>query len=342
VSHDHFELLPPLRARQIDVVRWSGDLQRAVTQRNETAFDRGLFAPFDALLGPAMRRIRQLRGGAGPERLVIVPDGAMHGLPFAALRDPETRRHLIRDVPVELAGSAALYFFSLTRNAELSGTSQPSALFFGDPAFNGDLYFARGLDRLPSAETEVREISELYAPNADVRIGADATVPAFLSLTRDKTVVHIAAHAIANAQAPSRSLLLFAPSENNSGALEAEELLTRLTLHHTRLVVLSTCSSAGGSPVGPEGVAPLVRPLIASGVPAVIGSLWDVEDATAKELLVSFHRHYQAGSDAAVALQLAQVGLLNHKNPGLRSVLAWAPFQVIGHASSPFGPTRHQ
>jgi CHAT domain-containing protein len=78
--------------------------------------------------------------------------------------------------------------------------------------------------------------------------------------------------------------------------------------------------------------------LIGAGVPAVVGTLWNVEDATAEDVLVSFHSHYREGSDAAVALQRAQVDLLRNKNnnAGLRSVLAWAPFQVIGHASSPF------
>ena len=104
--------------------------------------------------------------------------------------------------------------------------------------------------------------------------------------------------------------------------------------------MLSTCSSAGGLPVGAEGVAPFVRPLIGAGVPAVVGTLWNVEDATAEELLVSFHRHYREGNDAAVALQHAQIGLLTktNNNPGLTPVFAWAPFQVIGHGSSPFAP----
>jgi CHAT domain-containing protein len=83
-------------------------------------------------------------------------------------------------------------------------------------------------------------------------------------------------------------------------------------------------------------VAPLVRPLITAGVPAVIGSSWDVGDDTAAHLLVSFHRHYRNGNDAAVALQSAQVEMLGDKNPLHHSVLAWAAFQVIGHASSPF------
>jgi CHAT domain-containing protein len=92
--------------------------------------------------------------------------------------------------------------------------------------------------------------------------------------------------------------------------------------------------------VGPEGVAPLVRPLIGAGIPAVIGSLWDVDDATATELLVSFHRCYQRGSDAADALREAQLQLLHSSNAGYRSALAWAPFELIGNASSPFGPRR--
>ena len=106
-------------------------------------------------------------------------------------------------------------------------------------------------------------------------------------------------------------------------------------------MVLSSCSSAGGLPIGPEGVAPLVRPLIAAGVPAVIGSLWDVEDATAEPLLVSFHRHYRQGLDAADAMRSAQLEILGNTNKsGHRPALSWAPFQVIGHSTSPFGSPR--
>jgi CHAT domain-containing protein len=272
---------------------------------------------------------------------VFVPDGAMHGLPFAALQDPVTRRHLVEDVPVEIAASTALYMFSLLQDQALVPPPHPSAFLIGDPAFDTRLPLAADLKRLPHARSEVARVGELYAPYSETQTGAAASVPAFLHGAGTHTIVHVAAHALVNAQAPSRSLLLLAPSAADTGALDAEELLTQLKLDRTKLVVLSTCSSAGGLPVGPEGVAPLVRPLIAAGVPAVIGSLWDVEDATAEELMVSFHRHYRQGSDAAVAMQSAQLDLLRNKNPGLRSVFAWAPFQVIGHASSPFGITRH-
>ena len=85
-----------------------------------------------------------------------------------------------------------------------------------------------------------------------------------------------------------------------------------------------------------SGLAALVRPLLAAGVPAVAGSLWNVGDDFSKSVLVRFHRHYVAGEDAARALQLAQLDLLHATSAGPSQVISWAPFQVVGYASSPF------
>jgi CHAT domain-containing protein len=330
------------RARRRDVDRWSSALLRAARPPNANAFARALPPPFEELLAAPLEAIATMPHGRNPDRIVIVPDGAMHSLPFGALYDNKTKQHLVEKVPIEIAGSATLYVFSLLRDRALSADASASALLVGDPAFNARLSVARGLERLPRAKTEVEQIEDFYAPLAEVRTGIEATVDEFLNAAQNKAVVHVAGHSIVNAEEPWHSVLLLAPSEGHSGAVDAEELLKRLRLDHTRLVVLSACSSAGGHPVGPEGVAPLVRPLIAAGVPAVMGSLWDVEDATAEALSVSFHRNYSKGSDAAKALQAAQLELLRNQNPGLRSVLAWAPFQVIGHGSSPFDPARNQ
>lgn len=335
ISRERFEVIA-LKARRRDIERLSSALQRAASARNRTDFETQLYALYDALIAEPLAKF-----GTMPSRLVIVPDGPMHGLPFAALHNPKTNHYLIEDVPIEIAGSANLYLISLARDKALASQEAPSILLVGDPAFNRSLALAQGLQPLPHARSECEKIDALYTPHTKMLLERDATIPRFLERARSSTVIHIAAHTIVNAQAPSRSFILLAPSANELGPLDAQALLTRLSpLDHTRLVVLSTCSSAGGLPVGAEGVAPLVRPLIGAGVPAVVGTLWNVEDATAEELLVSFHRHYRQGSDAAVALQSAQIDLLRNKNnnPGLRSVLAWAPFQVIGHGSSPFAP----
>ena len=338
IARNAFQLLTSLRVKRADTVRWSTELQDAARNQNRSAADTVLLAAFAGLAAEPLAAIARMPGGGKPGRLVFVPDGAIHGLPIVALRNPETHRYLLEEAPVEISGSIALYRSSLQRDRAIPATTTPSALVIGDPDFDETLTFAQGMRDLPYAKREAEQIHALYAPHSDLLTGAQATVPAFLKLAAGHDIVHVAGHAIVNAQQPSHSLLLLAPSPNRSGAIDAQELLTRLKLDRTRLVILSTCSSAGGLPVGPEGVAPLVRPLLAAGVPAVIGSLWDVDDATTEELMVSFHRHYEEGSDAAEAMRAAQLGLLsksNHK-PGLRSVLAWAPFQVIGHASSPF------
>ena len=328
------------RATRNDVARWSGDLQRFARRNDVNQFMRGLQPPFVELMARPMSEAVKMADGRRPKRLVIIPDEAMHGLPFAALYDPNTRQHLVQKrIPIEIAGSATLYIFSLLRNDTFrDGTA--SALLIGDPAFHEQLDLARKLKRLPGAKSEVERIRGVYEPNVDVLVDKQATVRTFLSLAQNKTVIHVAAHAIVNPRQPWRSILLLARSGERTGAIEAQELLKELKLDQTRLFVLSACSSAGGLPVGPEGVAPLVRPLITAGVPAVMGSLWDVEDATAEALSVSFHRYYGRGEDAATALQAAQVEMLSGKNRGLKSVLAWAPFQVIGHASSPFESTQ--
>lgn len=335
VSRDSFKRLT-LRARRADVERWTADLQRGVRQQNALAIARNIDVAYAELVRDVLATVETLPHGRGPRRrLVFVPDGAMHGLPFSALRDPATKRHLLEQAVVATDGSALLYVYSLLRDARFAADANPSILLVGNPSFDPAAPPARGLRVLPGAASEVARIAADYGARSEVRIGDEATVAEFLRLVPASTLVHFAGHSVTNVQTPSRSVLLFAPDAKRRGDVDARELLRELDASRTRLVVLSSCSSAGGLPVGPEGVAPLVRPFRGAGVPAVVGSLWDVPDATAERLLVSFHRHYRAGSDAATALQAAQLDLLGSDSAGLRSVLAWAPFQVIGHAASP-------
>jgi len=309
ITHEEWRVLSLMKAHRKTVTRWSAALPAEST----------LFAAHDQLLREPLATIAKMPYGAHP-RLVIVPDGAMYGIPFAALRASKASAFLIQEAPIEMAGSAALYALSLKRDRELPPDT--TALLIGDPSSN-----------LVHAKEEAEQIEKVYAPRATLRIRGQATISEFLRRASDNAIVHVAAHAVVDPQNPSRSIIKFA-----DGNLDAAQLLARSNTGRTRLVVLATCSSAGGVPIGPEGVGPLVRPLIVRGVPAVIGSLWNVDDATAEPLLVSFHQHYRKGSDAAVAMQLAQIELLRNTNSGLQSVLAWAPFQVIGHGTSPFGP----
>ena len=331
ISRDRawFRALQPTR---IETEHWATTLQDAAKARDHRAFATALYTPYAKLIGPALTGIRLTES----TRLVFIPDEFMHALPFAALRNPNGGRYLVQLAPVSISGSAKLYISSLLRDRALDASKGTSELLVGDPAF--DARYARGVPHLAAARDEVDEIALLYGPHAKELVSDMATVPRFLQAARESQIVHIAAHAFTDGEAPSQSYLLLAPSTNDNGVLDARELLTSLRLTDTRLVILGACRSGGSVTVGPQGVAPMVRPFLATGVPGVIGTLWDINDATAKEVLVSFHRHYRDGSDAAAALRTAQIELLGKTNPGLSSELTWAAYQVTGYASSPFPP----
>jgi CHAT domain-containing protein len=316
-----------LKARSSDVKRWTAALQRAASRRDSAAFEGGLQPPYEGLLKAPLDLIHR-RPGGNAANVVIVPDRELRGLPFAALRNPDTKRYVIEDHAVSMSGSALLYVFAVLRDRDLA-SRDASALLIGDPAFDPQSTLAQGLPRLPRARWEVGTIGSFYRPSAILMDDA-ATPQEFLRLVGGNAIVHIAAHGVVNGEAPSQSFLLL------HGLLNAEMLVKDLHTDKTRLVVLGACSSAGGLPVGAEGIAPLVRPLVGAGVPGVVGALWDIDDATAARLLVSFHRHYREGSDAAVALRQAQLDLLRSDVPAERAARIWAPYQAIGYASSPF------
>ena len=312
-----------LRATRPQIDRWVAELTAAVRAKQRDPFTRVARAVYGDLFRPVLGKT----GSAST--LVIIPDGPMYGLPFAALRGTREEGFLIERRSIATAGSTSLYLYARARDAQFRGEGAPSVLLVGDPAFDP----RSGLRPLPYALREVEELRHSHYPDAEVLTGAEATIDRFLNAAREATIVHFAGHAVTNPQTPPKSRLFLAPRKNDSGDLTAERLMQELAaLERTRLVVLGACSTAAGQPVGPEGLAPLVRPLIAANVPAVVGTLWDVNDATSKALLVSLHCHYRHGDDVAVALRVAQLERLrNHDNP-----MTWAAFQVVGYAQSPY------
>lgn len=332
----HLATLPVGNAQ---IESWTTALQRLGRSGDVGGFNDALAAPYVALLQEPLARIAKLKAPSAIPKVVIVPDRSMHGLPFAALRNGD--RYVVKDYAISVAASATLHAFSIAKDRQraASASAPGSILLVADPAFNTHLDIARGLSRLAWARAEATRIEQLYdgALHVDFLKDDRATPSEFLRLARGSTIIHVAAHGIANPDIPSRSFLLMAPADHDSGALDAERLMMDLRLENARLVVLAACSSAGGTPVGPEGLAPLVRPLLVAGVPGVIGTLWNVkENSETAELLVRFHRHYRDGRDADDALRLAQLDMLGDPDLARSSAVAWAPFQAIGYASSPF------
>jgi CHAT domain-containing protein len=322
LTRDHSDVIErPLGDREIQ--RRVRALTAAIRGKVNPARIRSLAAGlYDDLVRPAAGLLP-----AG-STLVLVPDRALHRLPFAALYDSAAERYLVEEHPLAVTPSAALVLY---RTGRRGGPPRPSefrrALVLGNPRVDPQQFHE--ILPLPGAEEEARKIAALY-PEPELLTGAAATRGRFLAEAGRYDVVHFAGHALSNEETPLLSMLLLAPDlvSGSSGTLLARDLYQQ-KLEGTRLVVLGACSTTESRISPTEGVLGLARPFLAAGVPDVVSTLWEVEDATTPVLFEDFHRRLRAGDSPVQALRTAQLDLLRNAKPELRSPAAWAPFEVI-------------
>jgi CHAT domain-containing protein len=264
-------------------------------------------------------------------RLLIVPDGGLHALPFAALETPRGQylvaEHPVASVPnLTFVARAAAMAGAVTGRGAAPATH---ALIVGNPALHGEA--VSGLPSLTYAAREARVIRALY-PSATWLEGEAATRSAFVQAIADADVVHFAGHAVPAANFPGLSRLVFGPPHQGepSEGLTAREIAT-LRTSHPLVVVLAACRTAAGSMrYRAEGPMSLARPFLAAGAQSVVGTLWDVDDYASSVFFTSFHTALVHGARAPDALQQAQRSLMLNSNPALRRPAAWAGMVVYG------------
>jgi hypothetical protein len=260
-------------------------------------------------------------------RLVIVPDGILHRLPFAALRSRDGGPVLAERYQLSVVPSAALW----ARWRGQSRRGARAALVLADPALPAALAEAawrqgEGAGRLPAARREGRHVARRCGAGSVVQVGPGAG-EAFLKrqdLSRF-AVLHLAAHAVADEASPEDSaVLLAADAPGEDGRLNVDEI-ARLDLRGS-LVALSSCRSASGALVGGEGVMSLSRAFFAAGSAVVVGSQWPLRDDDAEAFFAPFYDHLAAGETAAAAFSAAQRERLHDGAPAE----AWAGFVLSG------------
>lgn len=246
---------------------------------------------------------------AGRSDLLLVPDEELYLVPFPALRDAATGRHLLEDHHVSLAPSLA----TDGPAAGTTGAGPPrSILLVADPAFDRAVHPL--LPRLPGAEREGVAIAAEY-PEVELLRGEDATADALLRQLGAHRVVHVAAHAVSNAEDPFRSFLVLAPGEDGSGGeVEAREVL-RTDAPVPDLVVLAACGTVGTEVSRTEGALGLAWAFLARGTRSAVVTLWELDDAASERIFVPFHRLVAADLPASEALRRAQLEALQAGAP---------------------------
>ena len=288
------------------------------------------------LLGPVWAE------AAGLQRLIVVPDGALHVLPFAALRMPGAAQPLLATHEIVYIPSATTLVLE-RRRLQGRPPAPKLAAVFADPVFSpADLRLdaaVRGkeagtdFERLTSSRSEADEIAALASGGTVWRqLDFDASRETALSGELGSyRVVHFATHGVADTRNPELSGLVLSLVDRAGRPREGFLSLTdiyELDLS-ADLAVLSGCRTALGKEVRGEGLMGLTRGFLYAGVPRVVGSLWPVQDRTTAELMSRFYKAlWQEGLPPAAALREAQLDLRSNRR--YSDPYSWAGFVLQG------------
>jgi CHAT domain-containing protein len=254
--------------------------------------------------------------------LIVIADGSIADIPFAALYDVQRERYLLQDHPIRHEVSLR----TLRRVPLFSRSGR--VLLVADPAFDPREHPL--LDRLEGASKEVNGILEQYK-FAKVLQGQYATRWALETALYNAELIHFAGHAVFDDVQPESSYLVLAPWPGTigSGRISAAEL-SSMNLSHVRLVVLSACRTMRTGRSQAAGYTSLSGALLISGVQATIGTTWSVDDRWTSMLMPAFYRAYRVSGNGPRALRSAQMELITSRDPRAQSPAAWAGFRYAG------------
>lgn len=266
--------------------------------------ERPATALYETLLSQARPHLR------GSNKLIIVPHGVLHYLPWAAVRSPEGK-WLVEEYTLVTLPSASVLKYLDQKGRDAGGR----VLAIGNPDLGPAL-------ELRYAEREARAVGARY-PGATVLVRDAATEHSMKALAPEAVVLHLAVHGRLDERDPLSSALLLVPGGGDDGKLNVREVFA-LDLH-AKLVVLSACETGLGSLSKGDELVGLQRAFLYAGTPAVVTTLWQVDDRASYELMRAFyHRLDELGP--AGALRAAQRGLmLDTPHPYF-----WAGFSVTG------------
>jgi len=234
------------------------------------------------------------------KRLVIVPYGALHFLPFHLLFDG--MNHLIELYEVVIMPSAGL----VTRQ---SPKRAPGALAIVHSWEN----------RLPYTQIEAQIVKRIFGG----RIYAESAANRSVFEAKPVQILHIATHGSHRLDQPDLSFLQLA-----DGQLYGDDVMQQDFSYE--LVTLSACETGRANVAASDELIGIGRSFLYAGAGALVLSLWRVSDVSTVNLMERMYTFLQAGESKAAAMREAQKSILS-ENRNLHPAF-WGAFQIMGNA----------
>jgi CHAT domain-containing protein/Tfp pilus assembly protein PilF len=330
-----------------------------------------------ALESPAQRRTRIARADAefekaaselsrmilapasaefGKKRLVVVADGALQYVPFAALSVAANRPLIIDHELVTLPSASA---FALQRQNLVNRPLAPeSVAVIADPVFStndqrlnpstrvnesastriiehgpGGPAGQLSIPRLPFTRSEADQILAVSPAGSTLKavdFNANRAIAGSGELSKYR-YVHFATHGYLDTERAGLSAIVLSMFDKEGkpqdGFLRTHDIYN-LKLP-AELVVLSACETGLGKEVTGEGLEGLTRAFMYAGARRVVVSLWNVNDkATAALMQRLYTEMLRSNKTPAAALRAAQIEMLRTRQ--WQSPYFWAAFVMQG------------
>ena len=288
----------------------------------------------------------------GKSRIFLSADGVFHKVNVNTLRDPLMKKFLLEKYDIV----HLLNPIQFLENRSPVSNAKRDAVLMGDPVFDVDLKTPRErslefshFGGLPGTEEELRAIDKLLRERSwktSLYLKGAAT-ESNLKAVHSPTILHLASHGffssdIVSLNTEAKKEFLFhsgialtganksissgSTAFDNDGIVTAFEVMN-LDLTNTRLVVLSACETGLGKIENGEGVFGLQRSFMQAGARNVLISLWKVDDAATRDLMIKFYGYLAEGESMHDSLKKAQSDQARIvSNPSL-----WGGFVLVGN-----------
>ncbi|MGQ0721476.1 MAG: CHAT domain-containing protein [Candidatus Eiseniibacteriota bacterium] len=300
-------------ARVVELPASAGEVERRMAhlrfQIEKMAYGEGYASSRAAVLREGLARHLDFLSRslwdplAVPEgRTVIVPHGALHGLPFAALPVAGGGHVLDRHVLSYLPSASCRRYL---REAKGRHGRSLLAVEVGDRA-------------IPEVHREVREVRRAFPRGR--RLGPEqATRERFRRAARGADVIHVATHGVFRGDDPGFSALRL-----SDGWMSLHDVYS-LELDAT-LVTLSACQTGRHLVAPGDELVGLSRGFLYAGAGALLVSLWAVPDGSTADLMIAFYRALRAGRSPDECLREAMLS----SRAAAPHPYHWAPFVLVG------------
>jgi len=350
VDAEHVQVYRLPRKAVIDtqagrIVREFGDiLPRRRDPSKRRAFDRALTRLSTTVLGP-------LKGTRLPARLIVVPDGSLHGVPFAALSMPSTGAKL--GLTSDLLQVPAASYLTIGRIPRPFTDFPATALVVADPVLSpSDPRVTRIAARV-SAETD--------SSFARLAFGAEITLLNNLlpsakrmvlrSFSASRETLHslpvqsfamvlFSTHAVIDDQIPELSRVLLSSVDRAGRPIDG--VLRPYQFGELRLegsiVVLSACETALGKEVLGEGLAGFSSALFQAGAAQAVLTLTRVDAEASSEFLRRTFRQFLRSRGAGIEHAITVARRSMAFDARWSDPYYWASFVVAGRLGKTLNP----